>query len=229
MGKKLADIPQGTRIGRWTIDGPPIKKVFASVEVLAYSATCECGTKRVITASGLRSGHTTSCGCLRGANISRNRRTHGESSTPLYGVWQSMKRRCNLKTDLAYGFYGAKGISVCAEWMVGYLPFRDWALSHGYVHGLTIDRINGTGNYEPLNCRWATYREQANNLITNRYLEIFGESKTIAEWGHDARCVVCPQSFSNRIHCNWPPEEALTIRRYGIKHPDYSLKPKPLK
>ena len=229
MREKLADIPQGTRIGRWTIDGPPIRKAYASTEVIAYSATCECGTKRVIPASGLRSGRTTSCGCLRGANISKNRRTHGETNTRIYRIWRAMKRRCNLKTDSLYRHYGAKGITVCAEWTVGYLPFRDWALSHGYTDELTIDRINGTGNYEPLNCRWATHREQANNLITNRYLEIFGESKTIAEWGHDARCVVTPGAFSGRIHSNWPYEEALTIRRYGIKHPDFLLKPKPLK
>jgi hypothetical protein len=63
--------------------------------------------------------------------------------------------------------YGGRGIRVCAEWQA-FEPFRDWAKANGYADNLTIDRINNDGNYEPANCRWATYGEQSRNNPQNR-------------------------------------------------------------
>jgi len=74
-----------------------------------------------------------------------------------------MKQRCrnpNHKKD--YYLYGGRGISVCLEWTKSN-EFIKWAIENGYKEGLTLDRINPDGNYEPSNCKWSTWKEQANN------------------------------------------------------------------
>lgn len=66
-----------------------------------------------------------------------------------------MKRRCLTPTNGAYHKYGAKGITVCKEWY-DFLPFYEWAITHGYERGLLLDRQDGTKGYSPDNCRFVT-------------------------------------------------------------------------
>lgn len=78
--------------------------------------------------------------------------------------------------------YFNRGIKVCEEWQKDFIPFREWALSHGYQNNLTLDRINVNGNYTPDNCRWITQVEQCNNKRTNRHIVFNNEEHTLAEW-----------------------------------------------
>lgn len=95
-----------------------------------------------------------------------------------------MKERCLNEHDAEYHNYGGRGISVCAEWME-FEPFKNWALSNGYANDLTIDRIDVNGNYCPENCRWTTYKVQANNKRNNRFVEYDGRRQTIAQWAEE--------------------------------------------
>ena len=80
----------------------------------------------------------------------------------LYNVWAAMKQRCLNSKNKDYGRYGGRGITVCVDWM-NFDPFREWALSHGYADGLTIERVGNDKGYEPENCEWKTRQEQAIN------------------------------------------------------------------
>uniref|UniRef100_A0A6M3LHT2 Uncharacterized protein n=1 Tax=viral metagenome TaxID=1070528 RepID=A0A6M3LHT2_9ZZZZ len=80
---------------------------------------------------------------------------------PIINVWMGMKRRCYNPSRKDYKRYGGRGIIVCQEWL-DYKTFEKWALANGYRKGLTIDRIDNDGDYEPSNCRFITRAE--NNL-----------------------------------------------------------------
>lgn len=100
----------------------------------------------------------------------------------LRNIWRGMKRRCNNPKEPCYSHYGARGITVCDDWLHNFGAFAEWSLANGYSDNLTIDRIDNNGNYCPENCRWITHDEQQRNRTNNVRIEHDGESKTISEW-----------------------------------------------
>lgn len=103
---------------------------------------------------------------------------HGDASngqeTPrvkLYTIWQCMKRRCYYPKDICYNRYGGRGIAVCIEWKNSYQLFKTWAFLNGYQEGLTIDRLDNDGNYEPNNCQFLTMSENSKKRRGANYEE----------------------------------------------------------
>ena len=129
---------------------------------------CDCGNIKVIVGNSLISGLTISCGCYNKESASKRFTKHKLSSCKLYKVWHGMKTRCYDKNFIYYCNYGGRGIKICDEWKNNFTTFYNWAIANGYKEGLTIDRINNDGNYEPSNCRWATRAEQNRNKRYNK-------------------------------------------------------------
>lgn len=106
---------------------------------------------------------------------------HGLSKTKIYRKWADMIQRCRNEKSSNYEFYGAKGVKVHQDWIEDFMNFYNWSMNSGYKEGLSIDRINPEGNYEPSNCRWVTREEQDNNKRGSVKTIINGEELTLAQ------------------------------------------------
>lgn len=148
---------------------------------ILWRCKCNCGNEVIVKACELNRGHCHSCGCYQKERASEANKIHGKSHTKLHYVWTDMLKRCDNPNHHAYKWYGGKGVNVCDEWKE-FIAFEKWALKNGYKEGLTIDRIDGNGNYCPENCRWATRKQQSNNISTCVYFEFMGENLNITQF-----------------------------------------------
>lgn len=137
----------------------------------AYLCKCECGKEIVIRKSHLFSGRTKTCGCF-GKTI------RGESSSAVYKVWNSIKTRTKPNYFQSKNYYD-KGIRVCDEWLNSFQEFKKFALENGFKKGLTIDRIDSNGNYEPSNVRFVTPKINCNNRKNTFMVEYNGEKHSL--------------------------------------------------
>src|SRR3990167_5643678 len=130
---------------------------------------------------------------------------HGLTHSRARNIWRWMMRRCYDPKTVKYDRWGGRGITVCERWH----DLRNFFTDMGHPPpGMTIDRINNDGNYEPSNCRWAAYKQQARNTARNRYLEFRGEKKLLTDWGLQYRINL--STLHHRLSCGWSIEDALT-------------------
>ena len=142
---------------------------------IAYLCRCDCGNEVSVRMRNLRSGNTGSCGCVGKTNRKEANTKHGLSNSKTYLVWENMKARCSKPQHPEWKNYGGRGIKVCDRWVNSFNNF--YADMGDKPDGLSIDRIDNDGNYEPGNCRWATQVEQCNN--TRRSLANRGRPKHV--------------------------------------------------
>ena len=125
-----------------------------------WRCLCDCGNEPIVRGDVLRRGTTESCGCGKGLK-------HGYHKKPWYSSYKAMMERCYLKSSGNYERYGGKGVTVCEEWH-DINKFAEWVESSGYAPGLTIDRIDPLGNYEPNNCQWLTRSENSKKSFEDK-------------------------------------------------------------
>lgn len=105
----------------------------------------------------------------------------GMSNTRLNKIYRMMLDRCNNPNSTAYKYYGARGIRVCAEWEDDFESFYKWAMSNGYADNLTIERNDVNKDYQPCNCTWIPFSEQAKNTRRCHYQIIDGKKLCLSE------------------------------------------------
>lgn len=169
----------GQKFGRWTV----ISEAPRHGQTRYWLCQCDCGTVREVRQQNLINGQSTSCGCYHreeAKSIGNRSRKHGDFGTHLYGIWAGMKRRCYNPHTKYYEDYGGRGIKVCDKWL-DYVPFKEWATSHGYSEGMSIERLDVNGNYCPENCTWIPKNQQNRNKRNTIRIEYKGKTYTLKE------------------------------------------------
>ena len=151
-----------------------------------------------------------------------------DTGTLLYRRYTDMKQRVNNQKSIRSNRYYERGISICKEWQESYIDFKEWALSHGYKDGLSLDRIDVDKEYCPENCRWIAKRQQYFNKSTNLFYEYKGETKTMTEWALEYG--LKPRQLRTRLIVQkWPIEKALNEPIKKVKEnnePSFQVKGK---
>lgn len=206
---KLIDLT-GQRFGRLTVlERSPVDRKAGHAMWLCQ---CDCGKVCVTDSYALRHGLTKSCGC-RMTEYQHIHGKHNLSRSRLYSIWCSMKARCNRPHNVAYKYYGGRGIHIFSEWENSFESFYNWALQAGYHVDLTIDRIDVNGDYCPQNCRWVDRLEQSRNRRCIRFLTYQGETRPLWEW---VELTGIPYSLlSGRVARGWPADRIFNEPIHG--------------
>ena len=194
----------GMRINMLTVT----ERVYRNGQPL-WRCVCDCGNEIFVRHTRLTHGQK-SCGCHASKMLAKRNTKHGQRHSKLYAVWRGLRSRCNNPKHPSYCDYGGRGISVCTEWDNtddGFENFYEWSITNGYFDGLSIDRIDNNGNYEPSNCRWATVKQQCNNRRSNIVLNYKGVAHTVSEWSEIIQ--VKSGTIYQRIYKGWNSGEIL--------------------
>jgi hypothetical protein len=200
MPAKIKDIA-GQRFGKWLVLNQGDRR--ANSQVL-WLCRCDCGNEREIRGGTLRQGLSKSCGaCLeRTPNLK-----HGLSRTRGYHVWRQMIDRCENSGNKDFHHYGGRGIEVCARWRNGVEAFiTDMGMP---ADGLTLDRIDVNGSYEPGNCRWVSHKEQTRNARSNIQLTHEGKTQCLGAWAEELG-MKYSTLYGRVVTRGWPADQALT-------------------
>jgi hypothetical protein len=153
------------QFGAWTVVAlHPERRHLGSKR--RWRCVCgDCGCERLVFGSNLRRGLSKSCGCLSRKKLIERNTKHGHARkgkhTSIYDRWVSMRQRCSNPNHKDYRYYGGLGIGVCEPWDTDFVNY--FAYNGHPPPGMSLDRIDGNGNYEPGNVRWATALEQRRN------------------------------------------------------------------
>lgn len=198
------------------------KKIGASSRGTTFAmCLCKCGGKITRPYYLLKKGNVKSCGCLRVENaliraealkLTRKNYRHGMEKTRPYRIWMNMKQRCSNPKHKSYKAYGGRGITLCKKWN----NFADfWKdMEDGYADHLSLDRVNNEIGYCKENCRWATPKEQSNNMRCNVKLTFKGETLSPEMWAEKLGINV--HTLRSRMQRKLPIEKIISKNLYKL-------------
>lgn len=196
----LAEAAVGLPFKRWTVLHVEPNVEYRKVSVWAR---CDCGSERSVDWYRLRSGKTSSCGCLKNEETVKRETTHGLSKTATYNSWCAMTQRCTNPKHPDYQAYAGRGIGICERWQA----FANFLEDMGErPSGTSLERRVNSLGYSPGNCEWASHKAQARNTRRTRYIEHNGERMILSDWA--VRLGVDTATLSNRL-MRFPVEVAL--------------------
>jgi hypothetical protein len=133
-------------------------------------------------------------------------KTHGMTATKTYRAWEDMKKRCYQVKNNRYKTYGDRGIVVCERWKHSFENF--YADMGEAMPGMSIERIDNNGNYEPSNCKWIPRKDQGKNTSRIRWIEFEGKTISMADWGKITG--IKENTISARLKQGWDIKKTLT-------------------
>ena len=170
-------VKPGDRFGRLTLlEETPMR----ASSTRDWRVVCDCGTVLEVRENGMKSGHSSSCGCLNREMTSKATRQHGLGATSESQAWRDMRKRCFNPKDPNYPNYGGRGIDIDPRWDdfmtfladVGPKPHTDY----------TLDRRDNSRGHWPDNVRWVPMAVQQRNKRTNCVLEVAGVRRVLVDW-----------------------------------------------
>ena len=223
---RIIDIT-GKQFGQWTV----VENVGTNASGSLWLCRCTCGREFVRQRSGLVSGNSTRCrNCANKEKGSKGIK-HGKSRvgkwTYLYRRWASMKRVCHNQHVKEYEHYGGRGIQMYEPWLDSFEQFEAYVIEAigNRPQGMTLDRIDNDGHYEPGNIRWATMQTQCRNRRSTRLVTFNGETRSLIEWAEHLNMRY--GTLVSRFQRGWDAERVLTTpsgqfekraRRCGLPH-----------
>jgi hypothetical protein len=168
---------------------------------------CDCGVYKNTSGYLLTSQQTKSCGCLRKEVTSAQFTKHKFSATPIYRVWQGMKKRCNYPGDVGWENYGGRGITVCAQWQESFETFLEDVGKPPFPRA-QLDRIDNGGNYEPNNVHWVTNQQNSINRRNSVQFTYNGLTLHVQEWSKKLGISCAVLRFRRKN--GWSTERTLT-------------------
>jgi hypothetical protein len=158
---KFVEVVVGARSGKLTVI-----EVFRGPAAWQVKVRCECGNEKVMLKSNFTKGNARSCGCVPpGAAFEPK---HGLAGTNSYNTWKKMMARCYNPADQDFRHYGARGIKVCERWQ----NVENFVADMGErAKGMSIERRDVNGNYEPSNCVWLPHGERPKNRTKWQHTE----------------------------------------------------------
>lgn len=174
----------GIQFGEWTVLQKTVGKKYH------WDCLCSCGFAKSIYMGSLANKSTTCCSKCRAKKLAK----HGLSTTSTYNIWYAIRARCTNKNSVAYADYGGRGIKLCPEWQTFEGFYQDMGIR---PDGMSINRLDNSGDYSKDNCEWATITEQNRNTRATKL------------------------SFQEAMAIRYSIEpKAVLARKYGLRRPN---------